>query len=135
MLKVPFTEVAITRRVYRSGESEYSINRNACRLRDIQDLFCDTGIGKDGYSIISQGKVEEILSNKSGDRRAAFEEAAGVMRYRVRKEEAERNSTIPKRTLNESRISSKSSATVLAAGGAERVRKGLLTPARRTARS
>lgn len=90
MLKVPFTEVAITRRVYRSGESEYSINRNACRLRDIQDLFCDTGIGKDGYSIISQGKVEEILSNKSGDRRAAFEEAAGVMRYRVRKEEAER---------------------------------------------
>ncbi|HWQ06365.1 MAG TPA: chromosome segregation protein SMC [Feifaniaceae bacterium] len=90
MLKVPFTEVAVTRRVYRSGESEYSINRNACRLRDIQDLFCDTGIGKDGYSIISQGKVEEILSNKSGDRRAAFEEAAGVMRYRVRKEEAER---------------------------------------------
>lgn len=90
MLKVPFTEVAITRRVYRSGESEYSINRNTCRLRDIQDLFCDTGIGKDGYSIISQGKVEEILSNKSGDRRAAFEEAAGVMRYRVRKEEAER---------------------------------------------
>ena len=89
-LNVPFTEVAITRRVYRSGESEYCINRNNCRLRDISDLFCDTGIGKDGYSIISQGKVEEILSNKSGDRRAAFEEAAGVMRYRVRKEEAER---------------------------------------------
>ncbi len=90
LLNVPFTEVAITRRVYRSGESEYCINRNNCRLRDIQDLFCDTGIGRDGYSIISQGKVEEILSNKSGDRRAAFEEAAGVMRYRVRKEEAER---------------------------------------------
>ena len=90
LLKVPFSEVAITRRVYRSGESEYCINRNNCRLRDISDLFCDTGIGKDGYSIISQGKVEEILSNKSGDRRAAFEEAAGVMRYRVRKEEAER---------------------------------------------
>jgi len=90
LLKVPFAEVAITRRVYRSGESEYCINRNNCRLRDISDLFCDTGIGKDGYSIISQGKVEEILSNKSGDRRAAFEEAAGVMRYRVRKEEAER---------------------------------------------
>ncbi len=89
-LSVPFSEVAITRRVYRSGESEYSINRNACRLRDIQDLFRDTGIGKDGYSIIGQGKVEEILANKSGDRRAAFEEAAGVMRYRVRKEEAER---------------------------------------------
>ncbi len=90
LLKVPFSEVAITRRVYRSGESEYCINRNNCRLKDISDLFCDTGIGKDGYSIISQGKVEEILSNKSGDRRAAFEEAAGVMRYRVRKEEAER---------------------------------------------
>ena len=90
LLKVPFSEVAITRRVYRSGESEYCINRNNCRLRDISDLFCDTGIGKDGYSIISQGKVEEILANKSGDRRAAFEEAAGVMRYRVRKEEAER---------------------------------------------
>ncbi|MEA5047682.1 MAG: chromosome segregation protein SMC [Eubacteriales bacterium] len=89
-LNIPFNEVAITRRVYRSGESEYCINRNNCRLRDIQDLFCDTGIGRDGYSIISQGKVEEILSNKSGDRRAAFEEAAGVMRYRVRKEEAER---------------------------------------------
>ncbi len=92
-LNVPFTEVAITRRVYRSGESEYCINRNNCRLRDLQDLFCDTGIGKDGYSIISQGKVEEILSNKSGDRRAAFEEAAGVMRYRVRKEDAERKLT------------------------------------------
>lgn len=90
MLDVPFGEVAITRRVYRSGESEYCINRNNCRLRDISDLFRDTGIGKDGYSIISQGKVEEILANKSGDRRAAFEEAAGVMRYRVRKEEAER---------------------------------------------
>ncbi|MCE5189558.1 MAG: chromosome segregation protein SMC [Eubacteriales bacterium] len=90
VLKIPFSEVAITRRVFRSGESEYCINRNNCRLRDIQDLFCDTGIGRDGYSIISQGKVEEILSNKSGDRRAAFEEAAGVMRYRVRKEEAER---------------------------------------------
>lgn len=90
LLNVPFEEVAVTRRVYRSGESEYSINKNPCRLRDIQDLFRDTGVGKDGYSIIGQGKVEEILANKSGDRRAAFEEAAGVMRYRVRKEEAER---------------------------------------------
>ena len=90
LLNVPFEEVAVTRRVYRSGESEYSINRNTCRLRDVQDLFRDTGVGKDGYSIIGQGKVEEILANKSGDRRAAFEEAAGVMRYRVRKEEAER---------------------------------------------
>lgn len=89
-LNVPFAEVAVTRRVYRSGESEYCINRSACRLRDIVDLFRDTGIGKDGYSIIGQGKVDEILSNKSNERRAALEEAAGVMRYRVRKEEAER---------------------------------------------
>ncbi len=90
LLDMPFNEVAVTRRVYRSGESEYCLNKNNCRLRDIQELFRDTGIGKDGYSIISQGKVEEILANKSGDRRAALEEAAGVMRYRVRKEEAER---------------------------------------------
>ncbi len=89
-LAVPFTEIAVTRRVYRSGESEYCINGNACRLKDIQDMFRDTGIGKDGYSIIGQGRVDEILSNKSSERRAALEEAAGVMRYRVRKEEAER---------------------------------------------
>ena len=89
-LNIPFQEVAITRRVFRNGDSEYCINKNACRLKDVQELFRDTGIGKDGYSIISQGKVDEILSNKSNDRRAALEEAAGVMRYRVRKEEAER---------------------------------------------
>ncbi len=87
-LPLEFSEVTITRRVYRSGESEYAINRNNCRLKDINELFRDTGIGKEGYSIIGQGKVEEILSNKSGDRRAALEEAAGVMRYRIRKEEA-----------------------------------------------
>ena len=89
-LPVPFSEVAVTRRVYRSGESEYCLNHTACRLRDILELFRDTGIGKDGYSIIGQGKVDEILSNKSEERRAALEEAAGVMRYRVRKEEAAR---------------------------------------------
>lgn len=89
-LDVPFAEVEVTRRVFRSGESEYCINKNACRLKDIQDMFRDTGIGKDGYSIISQGKVDEILSNRSNERRAALEEAAGVMRYRVRKEEAQR---------------------------------------------
>ena len=90
MLDVPFAEVAVTRRVFRSGESEYCINKNPCRLRDIQEMFRDTGIGKDGYSIISQGKVDEILANRSNERRAALEEAAGVMRYRVRKEEAVR---------------------------------------------
>lgn len=90
VLPLEFAEVTITRRVYRSGESEYAINRNTCRLKDIQELFRDTGIGKAGYSVIGQGKVEEILSNKSGDRRAALEEAAGVMKYRIRKEEAVR---------------------------------------------
>ena len=89
-LPLDFTEVTITRRMYRSGESEYLLNHNACRLKDINELFRDTGVGKEGYSIIGQGRVEEILSNKSGDRRMALEEAAGVMRYRVRKEEAVR---------------------------------------------
>ncbi len=89
-LNVPFAEIAVTRRVYRSGESEYCINGNPCRLKDIQEMFRDTGIGKDGYSIIGQGRVDEILSNKSSERRAALEEAAGVMRYRVRREEAAR---------------------------------------------
>ena len=89
-LPTEYDEVAITRRMFRSGESEYVLNGRSCRLKDIAELFRDTGIGKDGYSIISQGKVDEILSNKSNDRRTALEEAAGVMRYRVRKEEAER---------------------------------------------
>ncbi len=89
-LAVPYQEVAVSRRLYRSGESEYCINNNSCRLKDVQELFRDTGIGKDGYSIISQGKVDEILSNKSNERRVALEEAAGVMRFRVRKEEAAR---------------------------------------------
>lgn len=89
-LPIEYDEVAVTRRMFRSGESEYALNGRNCRLKDISELFRDTGIGKDGYSIISQGRVDEILSNKSGDRRTALEEAAGVMRYRVRKEEAER---------------------------------------------
>ena len=89
-LPTDYKEVAVTRRVYRSGESEYALNGRNCRLKDVLELFRDTGIGKDGYSIIGQGKVDEILSNRSQDRRTALEEAAGVMRYRVRREEAER---------------------------------------------
>lgn len=89
-LKTPYQDVCITRRAYRSGESEYYINKTSCRLKDIHELFRDTGVGKDGYSIIGQGRVSEIISEKSGDRRIAFEEAAGVNKYRVRKEEAER---------------------------------------------
>ncbi len=89
-LPVDFTEVMITRRVYRSGEGEYYINKAACRLRDIIELFRDTGVGKEGYSIIGQGRIGEILSQKSEDRRGIFEEAAGIVKYRTRKEESEK---------------------------------------------
>src|SRR5574344_2737965 len=83
-------EVAVTRRYYRSGESEYYINRQSVRLKDVNELFMDTGLGREGYSIIGQGKIDEILSVKSGDRREVFEEAAGISKFRHRKEEAER---------------------------------------------
>ena len=89
-LSVDYTEVMITRRVYRSGEGEYYINKSACRLKDIVELFRDTGVGKEGYSIIGQGRIDEILSQKSEDRRGIFEEAAGIVKYRTRKEESEK---------------------------------------------
>ena len=89
-LPVDFAEVMITRRVYRSGEGEYYINKAACRLKDIIELFRDTGVGKEGYSIIGQGRIDEILSQKSEDRRGVFEEAAGIVKYRARKEESEK---------------------------------------------
>lgn len=89
-LPIDYSEVTVTRRVYRSGESEFFINRNQCRLKDIVELFMDTGIGRDGYSIIGQGRIDEILSAKSEERRHIFEEAAGIVKYRTRKEEAER---------------------------------------------
>ena len=89
-LPIDFTEVSVTRRVYRSGEGEYYINKAACRLRDIVELFRDTGVGKEGYSIIGQGRIGEILSQKSEDRRGIFEEAAGIVKYRTRKEESEK---------------------------------------------
>ena len=84
------SEVSVTRRYYRSGESEYYINRRSCRLKDVNELFMDTGLGREGYSIIGQGRIDEILSAKSADRREIFEEAAGISRFRHRKEEAER---------------------------------------------
>lgn len=84
------TEVMITRRYYRSGESEYYINRETCRLRDLHELLMDTGLGRDGYSIIGQGRIAEIVAGKSNERREIFEEAAGISRYRYRKEESER---------------------------------------------
>ena len=89
-LPVDYTEVMVTRRVYRTGEGEYYINKSACRLKDIVELFRDTGIGKEGYSIIGQGRIDEILSQKSEDRRGIFEEAAGIVKYRTRKEESEK---------------------------------------------
>lgn len=89
-LPIDYKEVALTRRMFRSGESEYRINGNQCRLRDIRDLIMDTGIGVDGYSIIGQGKISEILSNKTESRREIFEEAAGIVMYRTKKAESER---------------------------------------------
>lgn len=89
-LPIEYSEITVTRRIYRSGETGYFINKTPCRLKDILELFMDTGIGKDGYSIIGQGKIDEILSNKSEDRRHIFEEASGIVKYRVRKQETEK---------------------------------------------
>ncbi|WP_453997003.1 chromosome segregation protein SMC [Bacillus nitroreducens] len=88
-LPIDYHEVSVTRRVYRSGESEFYINKQACRLKDIVDLFMDSGLGREAFSIISQGKVEEILSSKAEERRSIFEEAAGVLKYKTRKKKAE----------------------------------------------
>ncbi|MDA8441660.1 MAG: AAA family ATPase, partial [Peptococcaceae bacterium] len=85
-----FQEITVTRRVYRSGESDYLINKASCRLKDVHELFMDTGIGRDGLSIIGQGRVEEILSAKPEERRGLIEEVAGITKYRNRKKEATR---------------------------------------------
>lgn len=89
-LPIEYSEVTVTRKIFRSGETGYFINKVPCRLKDVLELFMDTGIGKDGYSIIGQGKIDEILSNKSEDRRKIFEEAAGIVKYRTRKMESEK---------------------------------------------
>ena len=89
-LPVEYSEVSVTRRYYRSGESEFYLNKKSVRLKDIHELFMDTGLGRDGYAIIGQGRVDEILSVKSADRREIFEEAAGITRFRYRKDESER---------------------------------------------
>jgi len=89
-LPIDFSEVTITRRMYRSGESEYAINKTPCRLKDITELFMNTGGGREGYSIIGQGRIDEILSTRSEERRQVFEEAAGITKYKARKKEAER---------------------------------------------
>ncbi len=84
-LPIEYNEVAVTRRMYRSGENEYIINGNQCRLRDIRELFMDTGIGVEGYSIIGQGKIADLISTKPENRREVFEEAAGIVMYKSRR--------------------------------------------------
>ncbi len=88
-LPIPYNEVSVTRRVYRSGDSEYLLNKQHCRLKDITDLFLDSGLGKEAFSIISQGRVDEILNSRPEDRRTIFEEAAGVLKYKLRRKKAE----------------------------------------------
>ena len=99
VLNIDFSEVKITRRLYRSGDSEYLINNAQCRMKDIHLLFADTGIGKDGYSLIGQGRVDEILNSKSDDRRGIFEDASGIMKYRMRKAESERKLNLTEQNL------------------------------------
>ena len=87
-IPVDYNEVTITRRVFRTGESEYYLNKKQCRLKDVKEIFMDTGIGKEGYSIIGQGRIDEILSSKSEDRRFIFEEASGISKFKYKKEES-----------------------------------------------
>ena len=89
-LMVDSDDVTVTRRYYRSGESEYKINGNTVRLKDVHELFMDTGLGRDGYSMVGQGQIDSIISSRSEDRREIFEEAAGISRYRYRKADAEK---------------------------------------------
>ena len=101
-LPIEYDEVTVSRRVYRSGESEYMLNGNSCRLKDVQELLMDTGIGKEGYSIIGQGQIDKILSGKPEERRELFDEAAGIVKYKKRKSTAERQ--LEEEKLNLSRI-------------------------------
>ncbi len=101
-LPIDFTEVGITRRAYRSGENEYLINRRPCRLKDIRELIMDTGIGVEGYSIVGQGKIADIVSNKMERRREIFEEAAGIVKYRTKKEKTEKS--LAEASINLSRV-------------------------------
>ena len=98
-LDIDYSNVTISRRLYRSGESEYLINNTSCRLKDVQQLFMDTGIGKEGYSIIGQGKIDSILSGKTEERRKLFEEAAGIVKFKSRKEEAEKRLDLTQQNL------------------------------------
>ena len=90
LLPIDYSEITIKRRLYRSGESEYYINNNLAKLKDVRELFWDTGVGKAAYSVMEQGKIDQILSSKPEDRRYLFEEAAGITRFKVKRAEAER---------------------------------------------
>lgn len=129
------TEIMVTRRYYRSGESEYYLNKKHCRLKDIHELFMDTGLGRDGYSIIGQGRVDEILSLKSEDRREIFEEAAGITKFRTRKEEAERRLARDRgKSGADSRFVQRIGASCRAACRTGRKSKKVFAAARRAAR-
>ncbi len=99
-LDIDYDEVTVSRKVFRSGESEYKINNNVCRLRDIEELFYDTGIGKEGYSLIGQGRIDKILSGRADERRELFDEAAGIVKYKRRKERAIKQLAIESDNLN-----------------------------------
>lgn len=99
-LPVDYDEVTVARRVYRSGESEYMLNGHSCRLKDVQELFFDTGIGKEGYSIIGQGQIEKILNGKPEERRELFDEAAGIVKFKKRKQTAQKNLEIERTNLS-----------------------------------
>jgi len=99
-MNVDYTEISVTRRVFRSGESEFLLNRQKCRLKDIVDLFMDSGLGREAYSVISQGKIDEILNSKAEDKRKIFEEAAGVLKYKNRKQNAEKKLDESQENLN-----------------------------------
>ena len=98
-LAIDYDEVTVSRRIYRSGESEYLLNGSACRLKDINELFYDTGIGKEGYSIIGQGQIEQILSGKPEERRELFDEAAGIVKYKKNKLETQKSLEIERENL------------------------------------
>ena len=98
-LPVEYDEVTVARRVYRSGESEYLLNGHNCRLKDVQEMFFDTGIGKEGYSIIGPGQIDKILSGKPEERRELFDEAAGIVKFKKRKQTALKNLDIEKQNL------------------------------------
>jgi chromosome segregation protein len=106
LLPIDMPEIQIKRRLYRSGESEYFINQTPVKLKEVRELFWDTGVGKAAYSVMEQGKIDQVLSSKPDERRYLFEEAAGITRFKVRGAEAERSWNAPRRTCARWRASS-----------------------------